>query len=371
MPIRHALATQTCVANHKLCRLRRLAFIGLVIVLATSAQVRAAEVCIFSGNTAALSFWLENYQDNGQDDIIRLVSGTMDVPAGGFVFESTEAHSLSLSGGWNDSCSGTRSEDATVIDGGGTQPLMRILNPNGIVTVRRITWVDGYKLNVGAGAAGLQINGIAGTGGDVTVELNQFVANENAAGGSIGGGAGLYATTQNGHLQIRNNLFVANAGGTGSAAHLAVTGTGVGYIVNNTVAANGRAGDNIGGVYLVATGSSPADAFIASNNILWANVGNDLRIPTNTLLYNNDIEDRLGIANPGSTNNFNVDPLFAGGSFVSLRLSGNSPMINAGFPNPYGGLTSVDLDGNTRIQNGIVDIGAYEYPDRIFADDFD
>lgn len=369
----HTLARYPCFTNRSLLCFRNMAMFGLALMLGISAQARAAEICIFSGNSAALAFWLENFEDNGQNDEIRLAAGTYDSPVEGFLFNSSEAYSLTISGGWNDDCSSTRGAGDTVIDGGGTRRLMRIIEPNGELEVRRIVWLDGYKDANGLASAGLQIVGASGTGERVTVELNQFIANENGSGGGANGGTagGLTVQVGNGNLLVRNNLFVGNSGGIAAAAYLYISGSGQGFLVNNTVAANGVAGAPIGGIYLSPGASNPADSFIVSNNILWANVGSDLRIPANTRIYRNNIEDLQGVPNPSTGNNFSVDPLFDGGSFISFRLKANSPMIDAGLAAPIGGLTSVDLDGNTRVQNAAVDVGAYEFPGRIFADGFE
>ena len=62
---------------------------------------------------------------------------------------------------------------------------------------------------------------------------------------------------------------------------------------------------------------------------------------------------------PGGIGNIASDPLFVDLAGGNLRLQSNSPCINAG-NNSYV-TTSTDLDGNPRIVNGTVDMGAYEY----------
>lgn len=63
---------------------------------------------------------------------------------------------------------------------------------------------------------------------------------------------------------------------------------------------------------------------------------------------------------PGGTGNFTAAPGFADLPTGDFRLAPNSPCINSGKSQSVIGGT--DLDGNSRIVAGTVDVGAYEYP---------
>ena len=62
---------------------------------------------------------------------------------------------------------------------------------------------------------------------------------------------------------------------------------------------------------------------------------------------------------PDGAGNLTNAPLFLNQTGGNLRLQSNSPCINAG-NNAYV-VGTTDLDGRPRIQNGVVDIGAYEF----------
>jgi M6 family metalloprotease-like protein len=63
---------------------------------------------------------------------------------------------------------------------------------------------------------------------------------------------------------------------------------------------------------------------------------------------------------PGGTANFTNDPRLVDLASANLRLMATSPCIDAG-TNQVWMTGATDLDGNPRIQNGRVDMGAYEY----------
>jgi len=98
------------------------------------------------------------------------------------------------------------------------------------------------------------------------------------------------------------------------------------------------------------------------------NVGSSIPTVTNCIVWGNSPDNIFGPADISYSaieggwlgdGNIDSDPLFIAGS---LRLSEGSPCIDAGTNTPAGGLPSTDIDGNPRIINGIVDMGAYEAP---------
>ncbi|MCH7884064.1 MAG: hypothetical protein IIC01_02340 [Planctomycetes bacterium] len=87
-----------------------------------------------------------------------------------------------------------------------------------------------------------------------------------------------------------------------------------------------------------------------------------------------------GWSGPGAATVVNRDPLFVdpngldgipGNKDDDLRLSDCSPAIDAGDIAPSGGLPATDLDGNPRVVNGNVDLGAYENLNPCIAPDSD
>lgn len=87
----------------------------------------------------------------------------------------------------------------------------------------------------------------------------------------------------------------------------------------------------------------------------------------NSIVYYNNGENYFGCTfnfscttpDPGGTGNTTSVPLFANLAAGDLHLQSNSPCINTGNNAyaPAGG----DLDGNPRIVQAVVDIGAYEF----------
>jgi len=113
---------------------------------------------------------------------------------------------------------------------------------------------------------------------------------------------------------------------------------------NSCLIVNNGATDDGGGVY---DGT-------ANNSTVSHNDGHEMYAgeAKNTILYG-------GSYSVSAVNCYTANPLFVDANNGDYRLSLNSPCIDAG-ANAYVG-TETDLDGNPRILNGIVDIGAYEY----------
>jgi hypothetical protein len=107
---------------------------------------------------------------------------------------------------------------------------------------------------------------------------------------------------------------------------------------------------------------------IVNNSILWGNAPFQIQVieigppaPPSLVdqifIYNSNIQG--GWYGPGS-NNISADPLFIQPGCDNLRLGVGSPCLDAGDNSLIPAGITTDLDGNPRIINAIVDMGAYE-----------
>jgi parallel beta-helix repeat protein len=133
-------------------------------------------------------------------------------------------------------------------------------------------------------------------------------------------------------------------------------------IINNTITKNKS--QNGGGIKLQNWPN--ARILKMYNNIIWNNraeyKGNDIYINTYANLigfYNNIYNDLEGPVDELVANS-KKDPLFIDPQNDDYQLSPDSPCINAG-DNTAPNLPETDLDGNPRINDNIIDIGAYEF----------
>ncbi|MEO6687625.1 MAG: choice-of-anchor Q domain-containing protein [Dokdonella sp.] len=326
--------------------------IAAAVALSAASLADAATFCV--KDALALKIALTNAQANGEDDVIQMQTGTFTPSGASFVYQSSEAHSLTIVGGFNVGCAlGLIGADYTKIDGAGVKAPLSIdaTAAEASVSISNLTLQN--AVSVGA-AAPLHLAGMGGVGVEnVIVRANQV------------DGFAADLSSSNGSVQIRNSVFVDNTAIGDLAGAVGVfSSAGLDPAIvfnNNTIAAN------VGMVGALVAGSGNATI---SNNALWNNGGTDLVSIGSGLrdLTNNDYSTRSGNTNT-DINALHVDPLFmAAGDF---RLRANSLLRDAGDNGVIGGIGMWDASGQARLISTSVDIGAYEVPDVIFQDDFE
>ena len=210
------------------------------------------------------------------------------------------------------------------------------------------------------------------TGGGIymdksTVNMYNNVVSGNSA---MQAGGGIYVSNMIANILnnvITNNKHAVSKSGNGGGISLSNSSS---MIINNTIAYNDA--ENGGGMYCAA-GSSP----VVIDNILYGNTSSlesQVYINDNNsapkMLYNLNQTNTLGYAAGVNYNwdanydasNFDANPQFVNYALQNYRLKDTSPCINAGIEDVTGlNLPDTDIDGNTRIYDGRIDIGAYEY----------
>jgi hypothetical protein len=167
-----------------------------------------------------------------------------------------------------------------------------------------------------------------------------FVANS-----ATSSGGGMYSDKVS-QPRLINCVFVANAAPLGGTMrNCAQTEP---YFANCTFAANS------GGIVNYGMGAYPGIRPVFINCVIWGNGLSNLKDYSVTSLINYCC---IGGWSGGGVGNFSSDPLLLPDGH---HLTTNSPCINAGDPNSnYSGQT--DIDGQTRVNNNRVDIGADEF----------
>lgn len=352
----------------------------LLLLLFHGEPAHALVFCV--GTSSQLQNTLATAATNGQDDTIRVVQGRYEIPGDGFVYDSVspangDDKSLTIDGGWKVSLGAcVRDPDEpvrpfqTILDGHGAGRVLRIATrPNGNVTVRNFTFMDGNAYLSADGArqgGGLQVDVDGDYSAVMRIEQNAFINNTAQYGG------GIHAFTDAGNLgrlHVTNNLFWENKATSSAAAGLGMTGGRI-YLVSNTVSDNRAGPVAVGGIYL-----GPTDMFIANNN-LWGNDGMDLyfrgpHLITGTVLFNNNI-GVLGSIPEIEVGTISVEPQYERGG-VNFTPARGSPLIDAGIQPPpvtIWHLSETDLNGRPRVMGSGVDIGAYE-SEYMFTDGFE
>ncbi len=296
-------------------------------------------------------------------------------------------------------------------EGGGG---LKVVSSSGPITLTGNTITDNSAGGIGGGAyiysyrgsVNLVKNTVKGnrsnTGGGVyvetvhhsiTLESNIFSNNRGSAGG------GAYVKSEYGITTLINNVFNnnnSNNSGGGVYVYAYTKGVIINF-ANNTFESN-KAINHGGGIYIYTNSIFATDRTISINfynNIFSNNTSNndgheiyvqntsnssvtiaynlftpstppiDFSKPHHQKIYVYSLNSYnkgipAGCSTSDSFGNIQADPMFADTQKGNLRLLASSPAINKGC-NTVPIIPSTDKDGNQRILNDIVDMGAYEY----------
>ena len=344
-----------------------------VALFAIAHSCVAAPICV--GDSASLNqaFWTASNDEDATE--IRIKAGTYSAPVGGWHYLPSpfdRFEDFTISGGWQGDCS-SQLFDSTLTRLSGSNS-RRILTMNrgqgntGTIRLSRLSLVNAFssqQLNFDSLGVALQILAEEHTG---SIEVEHIIVRDNL---SVFGNHVVYVAHA-GPFKFRNNLVADNEAGSGTigvgidsiADHPYVTSN---TIVNNTVLSEPAT------VLGLNFGINSGLRYV-TNNIIWGNrYGSDVRNFKATfldLLDRNNVGVMTGAPAAGSSMTYSFEPGFVSAS--DFRLTAASELHNIGAVAPWGGQSPFDLAGQNRVQNGIVDIGAFETPgNKLFKNGFD
>lgn len=341
----------------------------------TSNSAIAAEFCVTTSTELQQAFMMA--ASNGQADTIKIETGTYTGGGGAvaFAYSTSQNSSLNVSGGWVSNppqlcVRQIPSPGATVLSGSNAREVLKLNGSpgsSGVLSISNLTVRDGLSSQPGAG---LNIGGGGGFVGNIV--MTRVIVERNA--GEIGGGLAFYTE---GIVNIRNNMFLLNRCSTSNCA---ISGTANAsdpttarvFFGNNTIVGS----QCTSGSSCTATGArfGGSARAVFYNNVFAANSNGDIDLFSfsggSVDLYYNNVVSITGTAPATTVGNIAyANPQFLDLLNDDLRPTLTSPLRNAGTDQFV--LQSTDLAGEPRINEGRVDIGAYENSDRIFADAFE
>ncbi len=191
---------------------------------------------------------------------------------------------------------------------------------------------------------------------------------------------GIYVDGGKDILIEKNIVYNCDIGIEVASEHYNKISSGM-LVKNNLVYGCGLFGLSIGGAY---SENGYADNCTISNNTFYNNsVGINIQKTLsnniiNNIVYDEDtpyygkvgsniLKNNLWYSPHGNTDKLSpfADPKFVNPSKNDFRISSDSPARNAGIHEIPLALSEMDLDGNARIYEEIVDIGAYEFTTNI------
>jgi len=186
---------------------------------------------------------------------------------------------------------------------------------------------------------------VSGNGGGVwgnNTTVENCIITANRATNSNGGG--VYGT----NLNIKNCLVAQNAAKTNAGGVYFANG---GTIMNCTVVSN-YAGVSGGGLFITNAG-------YGTNNIIYHNTATVSADNFTNTTGNTGLNYSCVLPAVDGTGNITNDPRLVDFNGGNYRLRADSPCVNRGMNQDWM-TNSYDLDGQTRIRYGRVDMGVYE-----------
>lgn len=368
--------------------------------------------CVVNG--AQLQAALAQSQGNGMNDIIQLVQGTYRISENNnirFMYESDEPYSIVIKGGYTSNCSSRAVNPSnTIIDGEGiyqdgyenvspwgyfTSSVLTILNwtlsPYTSIVIDGMTMKNGLSNYIGGLYAGSYF---------ANIDITHNIISNNSANDYNSEAGGLYVYSEegistiadniikdntatysagvnadsngNGNIVLSNNIITGNVANNYGGGVRVWSNWGDLYLVNNTITANTATGWFAGGLYMIPEGWQVAEI---SNNIIWGNnapYGEDVYFEVcydgNCIIdvYNNDYDPSKvyygSYTQFNELNNVNADPVLT----ADHHLTPLSPARDTG-SNAATFLPATDFDGDPRILDDVVDIGADEFRNPVTA----